>query len=332
MKYYVGHPLQTRGAEHYVLQGGKGDGMHFLQLRNGCGLEVWVSLDRCGDPNRVTYKGMNMSYMSPCGNVAPAYFDKEGGFLRSFTAGFMTTCGFEGAGGPCIDEGEAVPQHGTAGNLPALLDAVLEDEEGLTVLLTVRDCVLFGRRFVLKRKYFLSYTENYFTVSDDVANEGEAIHPFTLLYHCNMGYPLVSEKADVRFPNTKIWANDQLAISDMDNAFKMEEPQQGYTERCYFFDAKVHADDLVHNGIWNPDISAGMIMTYDKKELPCLTEWKMMGRRDYVLGIEPGNVCPSPRIKMREQGVLPFLEADSSYKTNLKFSFVDKYEDFDKVF
>ncbi len=44
---------------------------------------------------------------------------KGDGFLKSFTAGFLTTCGLEGAGAPSVDEGEAVPMHGTISNTPA---------------------------------------------------------------------------------------------------------------------------------------------------------------------------------------------------------------------
>ena len=39
MKNYVGNSLQVRGAERYVLEGGKGSGMHFICVRNGMGLE-----------------------------------------------------------------------------------------------------------------------------------------------------------------------------------------------------------------------------------------------------------------------------------------------------
>ena len=49
MKDYIGNPLQIRGAEQYILQNGKGDGMHFLNIRNGLGLEIWISLDRAGE-------------------------------------------------------------------------------------------------------------------------------------------------------------------------------------------------------------------------------------------------------------------------------------------
>ena len=90
MKSYIGNPLQIRGAEKYVLQDGKGDGMHFLYIRNGLGLEAWISLDRAGDVSRISYKGDNYGYFSPCGYVAPSYYDHVGaGFLKSFTAGFL---------------------------------------------------------------------------------------------------------------------------------------------------------------------------------------------------------------------------------------------------
>lgn len=333
MKYYVGHPLQARGAEVYRLQGGKGDGMRFLYVRNGKGLELWISLDRAADMNRVIYKGLNMGYMAPCGNVAPTYHDPVGmGFLKSFTAGFFTTAGFDGAGGPCEDEGEQVPLHGNISHVPAELNGIDETEDGLVIRTTVRDCRIFGRRMVLRRNYTVSYTEDTFTVTDTVTNEADGKAPFCLLYHCNMGYPLLSENSVVRFPNTKIWASTQGAKDNIDTALIMEKPQQGYTERCYFFDMIEQADGNVHAGIYNPDIDAGVVYSYDKKELPCMTEWKMMGRRDYVLGIEPGNVVPNQRCNQRAEGVLPFLEPEESNTSSLTFTFVDNQADFDSAF
>lgn len=324
MKYYVGHPLQTRGAEHYKLQGGKGDGMNFLCVRNGIGLEVWISLDRCADPGRVNYRGFNMGYMSPCGNVAPAFYDdKDDGFLKSFTAGFMTTCGFQGVGTPSVDEGEKVPFHGTVGNLPAELKCIEETDEGIVIKAEVRDCVIFGRRFVLRRVYKISYTDNVMEIKDTVTNEGEAVHPFLLLYHCNMGYPLLSENSIVKIPYSEIRATPE-AIDHIDTALVMEKPQQGFVERCYFFDPIPVEGDTVKISIYNPDIKAGMEMSYNRKELPCFTEWKMMGRRDYVLGLEPGNCKPCPRAKMREKGLLKFLAPDKSFSASLTFRFTEE--------
>lgn len=333
MNYYIGHPLQIRGAEQYTLKGGKGEGMNFVYARNGLGLELWISTDRCADLSRVTYNGKNMSYTSPCGQVAPAYYDRTGiNFLKSFNAGFFTTCGFDGAGGPCVDQGEEIGLHGRIGNTPALLDGIFENDKALNITFTVRDCTIFGRKFVLRRTYTLSYTENSFKVNDSVTNFGDNSEPFCLLYHCNMGYPLLSENSVVRFPNTKIWANDKEAIDNIDTALIMEKPQANYNERCYFFDAKVKDDGFVSNGIFNPDIDAGLVMTYKKEQLPCLTEWKMMGKYDYVLGIEPGIVCPSPRVKMREEGLLPFLGSEETYDVELTFNFTDNIDTFNSCF
>ena len=74
--------------------GGKAEAMLFFPGRNGLGLEFAVSADRTADITRLTFQGANMSYISPCGYAAPTYYDREGaGFLKSFTSGFITTCG-----------------------------------------------------------------------------------------------------------------------------------------------------------------------------------------------------------------------------------------------
>lgn len=334
MKYYVGHHNQTRGAERYKLQGGKGDGMEFLYVRNGQGLELWISLDRCGDMTRVVYNGKNMGYLSPCGHVSSAHYQRAGsGFLKSFSAGFFTTCGFENVGGGCVDEGEEVALHGTIGNTPAELLSIDETEDELKIKLAVRDSVIFTTRYLLERTYIVSYKENVFSVNDTVTNEGEYPQHFYLLYHCNMGYPLLSENSIFRAPHEKIWANTDIAKDNIDTALELTPPRQGYKERCYLFDPKVNEKDgLVHTGIWGTDAEVGVVFKYKKEELPCLTEWKQMGRRDYVLGIEPGNSYPCPRSKKREKGELNFLQPDCSNKTAITFRFVDNKADFDSEF
>ena len=284
MKNYIGNSLQIRGAEKYILQDGKGDGMHFINVRNGLGLEVWISLDRAGDVSRVNFKGDNMGYFAPCGYVAPAYYDSVGaGFLKSFTAGFFTTCGLTAVGSPCTDDGEELPLHGTVSHIPATLDGIEETDSGLTVSLTVRDAVIFGRKLVMKRIYKFSYTENTFEVSDTVTNEADVTTPYMILYHCNMGYPLLRENSIVSIPNNGITARDEEAEKYIDSALKMEKPQAEFKERCYYYDVKA-TDGIASVGIYNGDINKGVVLSYDKNALPCFTEWKMMGKTDYVLG------------------------------------------------
>ena len=332
MKDYIGNPLQIRGVEKYILQDGKGNGMHFLYIRNGLGLEVWISLDRAGDVSRLNYKGDNMGYFSPCGYVAPQYYDGVGaGFLKSFTAGFFTTCGLTAVGSACIDDGEKLPLHGTVSHIPGNLDAIEETQNELIVKLTVRDAALFGRKLVMKRTYRFSYVENAFDVSDTVTNEGDSDSPYMILYHCNMGYPLLSEKSIVKIPNCGVTPRNEHAAKHIDFALQMEKPQPNFEERCYYYNVAEN-NDVAKVGIYNPDIEKGLIIEYNKTNLPFFTEWKMMGKSDYVLGLEPGNCTPDGRDVLRKNGTLKFLSPDESATTTVKFTFTTELKDFEGAF
>ena len=318
MENYIGNPLQIRGAEQYILQNGKGDGMHFIYVRNGLGLECFISLDRAGDISRVIYKGDNFGYFAPCGYVAPQYYDNKGaGFLKSFTAGFFTTCGLTAVGSPCVDDGEELPLHGTVSHIPAVLNSIEETDDGLSVLLTVTDAAIFNRKLVMKRRYTFSYTDNTFTVSDTVTNKADTKSPFMIMYHCNMGYPLLGENSIVKIPNNSVIARDAEAEAYIDSALVMEKPQSSFKERCYYYNV---TGDV---SIFNPDINKGLVMSYDKSTLPFFTEWKMMGKTDYVLGLEPGNCTPDGRDVMRKNGTLRNLDPDESETTAVTFKFVE---------
>lgn len=332
MKDYIGNPLQIRGAEQYTLQKGKGDGMHFLNIRNGLGLEIWLSLDRAGDVSRANFKGDNMGYFAPCGYVAPTFYDNVGaGFLKSFTAGFFTTCGLTAVGSPCTDNGEELPLHGTISHIPAELCAIEENSNELIVKLKIRDAVLFGRKLVMNRVYNISYTENSFTVSDTVTNEADTESPYMILYHCNMGYPLLCENSIVKIPNNSITARNEHAKEYIETALQMEKPQSGYEECCYYYDVKEN-DGTAKVGIFNDDISKGLVMDYDKTTLTNFTEWKMMGKTDYVLGLEPGNCTPDGRDVLHKNGKLKFLQPDESATTTVKFTFTTELKDFEGAF
>ena len=329
MNYYVGNQLQTRGVEQYVLQNGKGDGMHFLFVRNGLGLEAWISLDRAGDLSRVAYKGDNMGFFAPCGYVSPKYYDGVGfGFLKSFTGGFLTTCGLTAVGSPCVDDGETLPLHGTVSNTPAILKSIEENEDEITVRIEVTDASIFAKKLLLQRSYVFSYKDNSIVLNDRVINIGDSVSPYMILYHCNMGYPLLDETSRVVIPNNSFTPRNQHAAKYIETALKMEKPQAGFQERCYYYDLK-EKNGRAHVGVFNDSISKGVVFEFNKTELPCFTEWKMMGKSDYVLGLEPGNCTPDGRDIVRKNGLLKELYPEETAITNLKFSFVDNSKDFE---
>ena len=324
MKDYIGNSLQIRGAHRIILEGGKGDGMHFVNVRHGLGLDAWISTDRAADLAQVTFKGDNMGFLASCGYVAPQYYDPVGsGFLKSFSGGFFTTCGLTAVGSPCEDDGETLPLHGTISNIPAQLDAILEEDDGIVIKFTVRDSGIFARKLVLKREYKFSYTENTVEVNDMVTNEGDCESPFMILYHCNMGYPLLDENSILNIPNNGVTPRNERARENLSDAIKAQKPEAGYEECCFYYDVK-ETDGIAAVSIFNEKIMRGVEICYNKRELPYFTQWKMMGKTDYVMGLEPGNCTPDGRDVMRKEGKLRFISPGESVKCGIKFNFITK--------
>ena len=188
MNKYLGHSAQLFGVEEVRLSGGKGDGMRMLYVRNGKGLEFWVSVDRCADISRLSLKGDNFGYFAPCGYVSPKYYDNKGaGFLKSFTAGFFTTCGLTAVGSPCTDNGEELPLHGTISNTPCENIGHWIADDGIHIKATVRDAAIFSHQLILEREYIVSLEKNEIQLKDKVKNIGSCESPLEILYHCNMG-------------------------------------------------------------------------------------------------------------------------------------------------
>lgn len=305
MNPYIGHETQISGVEEHRLTGGKGDGMRLYEICNGLGLELCVSPDRNGDITRLRFLGRNMSYMSPCGYVAPAYYDKTGSnWLSSFTAGYLTTCGLQAVGSPCTDQGEELPLHGSIANLPCEQAYWEEDEEDIRIHTVTRDEVIFGRKMVLNRTITVSKKENVFTIDDEIENRGDQTYPLEILYHMNMGYPLLDEDSVITIPSSEVLPRDEHAAEDIANWMHMEKPQAGYQERCYYHK---FPDEFGKASIYQPKLETELQISFNAKELDGFVEWKMMGVRDYVLGLECGNCYPDGRDVMRRSGMLKFL-------------------------
>lgn len=316
MNQYIGHDSQLYGIEEHRLVGGKGDGMRLLEVHNGKGLDMTVSLDRCADISRLRFKGINMSYFSPCGYVAPAYYHAKGtDWLKSFTAGFLTTCGLEAVGSPCVDEGEELSLHGTIANVPSEQAYWFEEQGELVIRATMRDETIFGRKLKLNRELRISTQENTFMIIDTIENTDDTKQPFEILYHMNMGYPLLDEDSVVEIPSVEVIPRDEHAAQDIANWKKVTKPESGYQERCYYHK---FADKQGKAAIYQPKLKQGLEITFDAEELDGFVEWKMMGVREYVLGLECGNCYADGRDVMRQTGMLKFLEPGEKKEYRVK--------------
>lgn len=325
---YIGHESQLYGVEEHRLLGGKGDNMRLLQVKNGKGLEFTVSVDRGADISRVSLQGCNLGYFAACGYVAPSYYDEKGyGFLKSFTTGFLTTCGLRAVGTPCSDDGEELPLHGTINHIPAeqLNYEVTENE--IIIRAEIHDERIFGPKLVLLRKMICSLQNNTIKIIDKVENRGDTETPLMLLYHLNMGYPLLSEKAELSISSKEVKPRNKRAAQDLSSWNQILPPQKGFEEQCYYHTFEKEGTA----GIYNHEVGKGLMIRFDSENLDYFTQWKMMGYRDYVMGLEPGNCHPDGRDVMRKDGTLKYIQPGEIKEYQICIEFIDDLSQWERV-
>lgn len=304
LRRYVGDMHQLAGAISFTYNDGKANGLDAVELRNGTGLRIVVLAGRCLDIVQAEYKGVPFSYLSKAGITASERYDKED-FLRTFSAGLLTTCGLRNTGISCTDEDEFLPQHGRLSNLPAEQVNIKEEwlDDGrfaVSVSGKIRESRVFGENLVLTRTITLYMGDNRIHIHDEVENEGFDASPLMLLYHINLGYPLLTEDAVLTTNCTDIWAQKELAIADLGISTVFDPPTHGYMERCFFRNAPAEAVAT----LTNDELGMRVSVAFSGEQLPYLTEWKQMGEQEYVVGIEPGTYIPCPRPEARKRGKL----------------------------
>ena len=83
--------------------------------------------------------------------------------------------------------------------------------------------------------------------------------------------------------------------------------------------------------IVNDALSMAAYVRYSANTLPYLTEWKMMGEGDYVIGLEAGNCIPRGRQYHRERGMLQTLKGQAHTVCELEIGVVCGKEDIDSL-
>lgn len=328
MLKYVGDTSQLFGVKDYRLNGGKADGVRAVDIKNGSGLEFTVLPDRGLDIAYLSYKSVNFSYISKTGIVAPEYFMEPGlGFLRSFYAGFLTTCGLTYVGAPCNDNGEELGIHGRISNTPGEeVYAGAEWIEGTPVMKVkgkMREARLFGEYVVLEREIICRYGENKIYINDIVENNGFREEPLMILYHFNLGYPLLSSKSYLLTPSVKVSPRDPEAAKGTGEYDKFQEPTPGYNEQVFYHELKADSEGRTFAALVNPELELGAVIWFNKNQLSRLTQWKQTGEGEYVLGIEPCNCHVEGRAKARKDGSLEFIKPGEIRKFNLEIEIIE---------
>lgn len=302
----IGDITQVAGATLFTYADGKAAGSRGVEVKTGSGLRFVISPDRGMDITYAEYKGVPLSYISKTGSVAPTHYD-EADFLRSFTAGLLTTCGLTYMGAPCVDEGVSLGLHGRIGNTPATDLSIRQEWVGedyvIAVSGKVRESTVFGENLVLTRTVTAKLGENRLSIHDRVENEGFATTPFMMLYHMNFGYPLVSADTRLETNGTNLRPRDAVAAPGLSQAAVFSDPVPGYAEQCFYRDAA----GASYAALVNPRLGLTARVKFNGCQLPYLVEWKQMGQQDYVVGLEPGTNTPEGRAHARANGTLQFL-------------------------
>lgn len=329
---YCGNSYQLFGVEEQRLVGGRADGLRVLEVKNGRGLQLSILLDRGCGIARLSYKGINCSFLSASGLRHPAYFEyQQGGFLRNFHAGFLTNSGIFNVGVDGEDDGEELFLHGDLDNTPATSFShdIVTDDDGksfIEIKATIPVERIGYHKVVLKRIFRVALEDDYFTIHDHFTNTGSTTCPMMLLYHMNMGYPLLDQDAQLFINSSSIKPRTELAAGETEKWAEILPPTPNYPERCYYHDFAKRADATA--AIYQPKHDIGLAISFDNAQLPYFCEWKQYGYRDYTLGLEPGNSHCDGRAKMRADGTLQFLEPQESKDYDVKVTLFSGKERF----
>lgn len=312
MLRYIGDFSQLFGIKEYTLTGGKAKGVRAIDVRNGTGLEFTVLADRCLDIAGLSFRGTNCSYISKAGIVAPEYFEENNiGFLRSFYAGFLTTCGLRNVGSLCEENGETFSMHGRIANTPGEeISAAIEwidDVPVLTISGKMREARLFGENLVLGRKIICRYGETKITIQNTVENMGFRKEALMLLFHFNIGYPLLDEDSILVTPTAKLTPRDTDAFKGKTNYNICQPPTPGYSEQVFYHNLKTNVQGDTTVAIINKKLELGVAIHFNKKQLFNFTQWKQMGEGEYVMGMEPCNCYVGGRLDPLNNGILEYL-------------------------
>ncbi len=289
-------------------------GVRALRFTGAAGLSCTVLPDRGMDISALTWHGIPLSWSSSAGSPAPGLaMGNDESFARSFFGGMLTTCGLTNFG-PGGAEGEQLSMHGLATYLPAGRVAWGERWEGDRCILfargTIRQARLFGENLTLAREISMDLDGDMLTLEDVVRNEGWEPRPHMILYHCNIGFPLLDEGAELHGRFASITPRDEEAKRNLGFAH-MDGAATGISRTGVHHSApQVDEAGGREVTLWNPALvgGLGLRVRWDAETLPWMFVWRQFGEGAYALGLEPAN-CPivTGRADAPASGTLPLL-------------------------
>jgi hypothetical protein len=211
----VGRLEQVAGVR--LTEGGDGAerGVRLLRCSTGAGFEFEILVDRGFDIGGAWLGGRPLAWASPVGLVGPWYGEPAGiGWFRGFPGGLVSTCGLDhtllgGADDSTVFNyphraTETYGLHGRYTGLPARLAGYGARWDGDDCVLwaegEVLQAALFGEQLQLRRRVEADLGGVSVRITDTVTNIGPTPCPHMMLYHCNVGFPVVDAGAELAYP------------------------------------------------------------------------------------------------------------------------------------
>ncbi|MDR3217163.1 MAG: aldose 1-epimerase family protein [Clostridiaceae bacterium] len=280
----LGNVAQIADIKEIVHTDGLASGLKELVCKNGR-LRMNILAGRAFDIGELSFGGINLSYIGKNGFISPfTAYTEAFPYPRSFSGGFLMTCGLDNIGSPSASS----PQHGKLSSTPACItkkEVLIPD--GSPVLRIAAETVqaeLFGENLTVLREYEIR--QNGFTLTDNITNRGFKPASVIFMYHFNMGYPFLDENTELSVNAKSVEGHDQKAEKTKKNAAKFAPPKVDFTEECFYYS---FAEPETHVSVFNPKLSLKASFSYANRNLPYLIEWKNPLSGEYVLGIEPSS-------------------------------------------
>lgn len=324
---YMGSMQQAAYVRPLTYAEGRSSGLKAYELKNGQ-LVCQILADKCLDVSGLSYRGINLNFLSKPGLQGRNHYDTNGEeAIRSIMGGFFFTSGLENICAPCRVEGVDYPMHGRIRTTPGehlSADASWEgDEYRMTVRGEMREAALFGENMVLRREISTVYGEKTITVTDEIENESYREEPLMLLYHINLGYPFLDENTRLYIPTAKVTARDRDSEGHEAEYDRMDPPKDNEPEYVFIHDLKPDKEGKVEILAVNEPLGLGLKLSYHTRYLPYFMEWKSTASGDYVIGLEPANSSVYGRTFHEEQETVHKLAPFEKEKNVLQFTILD---------
>ena len=295
---------QRFGLQFQEIEGGRGGGMRCLSIDTG-EMVVTILPDRGMGIWKCWRGDLEFGWQSPVvGPVHPSLVpvnDASGiGWLEGFDE-LLVRCGLHSNGAPEFAENGTVrfPLHGRIANLPAhqLTIEVDIDEGTLDVIGLTSETRFLVYSLELETRYRFRVGSPVVEMSDTIFNRSSRETTAQLLYHINIGTPILGPGSKVHAAYSDLQPRDARAAESTASWSECDGPTAGYTEQVYFLSPRGDGHHWTESMLASQDGANGFAVQFDESTLPCLSIWKntVAVEDGYVLGIEPGTNFPNTK-------------------------------------